>query len=49
MTMSNAQPAKALPMQLQANLAGMWKTILKFDANNTDAYVEVLEGSRLLH
>lgn len=38
-----------LPMQLQANLAGAWKTVLKFDARDTDAYVDVLEGTRLLH
>lgn len=37
------------PAQLQANLAGAWKTICHFDAGNDAAAEQVQEGARLLH
>ena len=37
------------PVQLQANLAGAWKTVLHFDAGDEDAHAKVEEGARLLH
>lgn len=49
--MSQAHPTQmtARPAQLQANLAGAWKTILTFDAGDDAAGDKVQQGALLLH
>lgn len=39
----------ARPVQLQANLNGAWKTVLRFDAGDECAYAKVEQGARMLH
>lgn len=38
-----------LPVQLQVNTAGAWKTVLKFDAGNDDAVAVVHQAVAMLH
>ena len=37
------------PVQLQANLAGAWKTVLHFDAGDDSASLQVQRGAQMLH
>jgi hypothetical protein len=39
----------ARPVQLQANLNGAWKAVLRFDAGDEYACAKVEQGARMLH
>lgn len=49
--MSQVHPTEttARPAQLQANLAGAWKTVLTFDAGDDAAGDKIQQGALLLH
>ena len=47
--MSNANTSTERPAQLQANLAGAWKTVLTFDAGDDVAAEKIQQGALLLH
>lgn len=47
--MANANTSTERPAQLQANLAGAWKTVLTFDAGDDVAAEKIQQGTLLLH
>lgn len=47
--MTSATTPTAKPVQLQANLAGAWKTVLYFDAGDDAAAEKVQQGVVLLN
>lgn len=50
MNTSTTAPAHVeRPAQLQANLAGAWKTVLTFDAGDDVAAEKIQQGALLLH
>lgn len=48
MTNTATEPTER-PAQLQANLAGAWKTVLTFDAGDDAAAEKIQQGALLLH
>ncbi|MBV5296304.1 MAG: hypothetical protein JZU58_28525 [Curvibacter lanceolatus] len=47
--MPNSNTSTERPAQLQANVAGAWKTVLTFDAGDDAAGDKIQQGALLLH
>lgn len=47
--MSSTPAFQARPVQLQANSAGAWKTVLQFDASNDAATAQIQQAVSMLH